>query len=47
MAAALGVPPSGVRLRSGPSARRKVFAVDGLPVDEMRSRLLRAVSGSG
>lgn len=42
LAAVLGVPPSAVELRTGATARRKVFVVSGIPVVEARTRLLRA-----
>lgn len=43
LASALAVAPTSVKLRSGASARRKVFAVSGVPAADVRSRLLAAV----
>lgn len=45
LAEALGVPPSAIELRSGATARRKVFAVTGVEAVEARQRILRAASG--
>jgi uncharacterized protein YggU (UPF0235/DUF167 family) len=45
LAEALGIPPSGVALRSGGKARRKVFEISGLQADEVRRRLLDVVRG--
>jgi uncharacterized protein YggU (UPF0235/DUF167 family) len=42
LAQALGIPPSAVSLRSGPRARRKVFAVEGLDAVTARARLLES-----
>ncbi len=42
LAAALGIAPSAVALRSGARGRRKVFAVDGVPADEAERRLSSA-----
>jgi uncharacterized protein YggU (UPF0235/DUF167 family) len=43
LANALGLPPTAVSLRSGPTSRRKTFTVHGLNVLEARTRLLDAV----
>lgn len=45
LAEALGVPPSAIELRSGATARRKVFVVTGVEAVEVRQRILRAASG--
>jgi len=45
LAAALGVPASAVRLRSGATARTKRFDVEGLSAEELDRRL--AVLGEG
>ena len=42
LAEALDVPPSSVRLRSGPTSRRKTFTVEGITPLDARARLLRA-----
>lgn len=42
LAEALGVPRGGVRLLSGQTARLKRFAVEALPPEEARRRLLPA-----
>ena len=42
LAEALGVPPSKVSLRSGPTSRRKSFTVSGITAAEVRRRLLEA-----
>lgn len=42
LAAALGVPPSAVKLRAGPRSRSKVFAVAGLDLETARARLRAA-----
>lgn len=44
LASALGVAPSLVSLRSGATARRKVFAVERVDVATARQRLLGATS---
>jgi uncharacterized protein len=41
LAAALGIPPSGVRLRSGARARHKLFELDGISSEEALRRLGR------
>ncbi len=46
LAAALRVPPSAVALRSGATARAKVFGVDGLGANEVLRRLRAAGVGS-
>jgi uncharacterized protein len=43
LAAALGVPPASVSLRSGKTARRKIFEVSGLDAASVRESLLAAV----
>src|SRR5688572_26783976 len=45
LAEVLGVPPSAIVLRSGITARRKVFAVSGVGPVEARRLILRAASG--
>jgi uncharacterized protein YggU (UPF0235/DUF167 family) len=45
LAAALGVAPSAVTLRSGAAARRKTFLVEGLSATEARARLLATAAG--
>jgi uncharacterized protein len=45
LAEALGVPSSAIELRSGATARRKVFAVTGVEAVEARQRILRAALG--
>jgi len=39
LAGALGLPPSAVRLRSGPASRRKAFDIEGLGANEVVRRL--------
>ncbi len=39
LAEALGVPPSGVSLRTGARSRTKVFEIEGLSLEEVRMRL--------
>jgi hypothetical protein len=43
LAEALGVPPTAVSLRSGPTSRRKTFTVLGPDATSARERLLEAV----
>lgn len=45
LAEVLGLPPSAIVLRSGATARRKVFAVRGVGPVEARRLILRAASG--
>jgi uncharacterized protein YggU (UPF0235/DUF167 family) len=45
LAEALGVPPSAIELRSGATARRKVFAVTGVGAVQAR-RLLLGIASS-
>jgi uncharacterized protein YggU (UPF0235/DUF167 family) len=45
LAAALGLAPSAVTLRSGAAARRKTFLVRGPTATEARARLLAAAAG--
>lgn len=45
LAAALAVAPSAVEIVRGVSARRKLFAVTGIDVVEVRARLLSVASG--
>ena len=45
LAEALGVAPSSVELRSGPTSRRKTFIVEGVTPLEARKRLLEATTG--
>ena len=47
LADAIGVRPSAVTLRTGPAARRKVFAVAGIVVADARYRLLRMAGNDG
>jgi len=42
LAAALGLPRTRVRLRTGARSRTKVFDVDGVTLDELRRRLPQA-----
>jgi uncharacterized protein len=42
LAGALGLPSSGVHLRSGGRSRSKVFTVEGLTAEEVSARLRRA-----
>ena len=42
LAEVLDVPPSSVKLRSGPASRRKTFTVEGITPLDARARLLRA-----
>ncbi|MGH2662769.1 MAG: DUF167 domain-containing protein [Actinomycetota bacterium] len=46
LASALGVSSSSVQLRSGAAARRKVFVVSGMPVVDVRRRLLAAAGNT-
>jgi uncharacterized protein YggU (UPF0235/DUF167 family) len=47
LADALGLPPSAVTLRTGATARRKVFAVTGIVVADARNRLFRVAGNDG
>ena len=42
LAAALGIPPSRVRMRSGARSRTKTFDVDGLSTQDLQQRLRRS-----
>ena len=46
LADALGIPPSGVKLRTGPTSRRKTFTAAGRTVLEARASLLAAAGVS-